>query len=121
MKAPANEWAGKGVQVNGIAPGYMNTDSTEPWAGRLGASGAEALLHSERQHGQSRVAGESLRNDPLRSKAILERIPAGRRGGSGWKGQAQGRQRRRFGCTIVGGREAKEKIVAEMAIPDEML
>ena len=33
---------------------------TEPLAGRLGASGAEALLHSERQHGQSRVTGEPL-------------------------------------------------------------
>lgn len=51
VKALANEWAGKGVQVNGIAPGYMNTDNTE-----------------------------ALRNDPVRSKAILERIPAGRWG-----------------------------------------
>ena len=30
----------------------------EPLAGRLGASGAEALLNYERQHGQSRVTGE---------------------------------------------------------------
>lgn len=51
VKALANEWAGKGVQVNGIAPGYMNTDNTE-----------------------------ALRADPVRSKAILERIPAGRWG-----------------------------------------
>ena len=51
VKALANEWAGKGVQVNGIAPGYINTDNTE-----------------------------ALRNDPVRSKSILERIPAGRWG-----------------------------------------
>ena len=51
MKALANEWAGKGVQVNGIAPGYMDTDNTE-----------------------------ALRADPVRSKAIMERIPAGRWG-----------------------------------------
>lgn len=47
----ANEWAGKGVNVNAIAPGYIDTDNTE-----------------------------ALRNDPVRSKAILDRIPAGRWG-----------------------------------------
>lgn len=50
-KALANEWASKGVQVNAIAPGYMSTDNTE-----------------------------ALREDPVRSKSILERIPAGRWG-----------------------------------------
>ncbi|MEM6428511.1 MAG: 2-dehydro-3-deoxy-D-gluconate 5-dehydrogenase KduD [Deinococcota bacterium] len=50
-KALANEWAAKGVQVNAIAPGYIATDNTE-----------------------------ALRNDPVRQKAILERIPAGRWG-----------------------------------------
>lgn len=50
-KALANEWAGKGVNVNAIAPGYIATDNTE-----------------------------ALRNDPDRYKAILERIPAGRWG-----------------------------------------
>lgn len=49
IKALANEWAGKGVNVNGIAPGYVATDNTE-----------------------------ALRNDPVRSKSILDRIPAGR-------------------------------------------
>lgn len=51
IKALANEWAGKGVNVNGIAPGYINTDNTE-----------------------------ALRNDPVRNKSILDRIPAGRWG-----------------------------------------
>lgn len=50
-KALANEWAGKGVNVNAIAPGYIVTDNTE-----------------------------ALRNDPVRYNAILERIPAGRWG-----------------------------------------
>lgn len=50
-KALANEWASKGVQVNAIAPGYMATDNTE-----------------------------ALRNDPVRSSQILDRIPAGRWG-----------------------------------------
>lgn len=50
-KALANEWAPKGVNVNAVAPGYIDTDNTE-----------------------------ALRNDPDRSKAILERIPAGRWG-----------------------------------------
>lgn len=50
-KALANEWASKGVNVNAIAPGYIDTDNTE-----------------------------ALRNDHARSKAILERIPAGRWG-----------------------------------------
>lgn len=50
-KALANEWAGKGVNVNAIAPGYIATDNTE-----------------------------ALRNDAARSKSILERIPAGRWG-----------------------------------------
>jgi 2-deoxy-D-gluconate 3-dehydrogenase len=49
--ALANEWAGQGVNVNAIAPGYISTDNTE-----------------------------ALRNDPDRSQAILARIPAGRWG-----------------------------------------
>jgi 2-deoxy-D-gluconate 3-dehydrogenase len=50
-RALANEWAAKGINVNAIAPGYMATDNTE-----------------------------ALRNDPQRSRQILERIPAGRWG-----------------------------------------
>jgi 2-dehydro-3-deoxy-D-gluconate 5-dehydrogenase len=53
-KALANEWAAKGINVNAIAPGYMATDNTE-----------------------------ALRNDPVRSRQILERIPAGRWGEPG--------------------------------------
>jgi 2-deoxy-D-gluconate 3-dehydrogenase len=52
-KALANEWAGKGINVNAIAPGYMSTDNTE-----------------------------ALRNDEVRNRQILERIPAGRWGTS---------------------------------------
>lgn len=51
VKALANEWASKGVNVNGIAPGYISTDNTE-----------------------------ALRKDEARSKSILDRIPAGRWG-----------------------------------------
>jgi len=47
----ANEWAKYNINVNAIAPGYMATDNTAP-----------------------------LRADADRSKAILERIPAGRWG-----------------------------------------
>jgi 2-dehydro-3-deoxy-D-gluconate 5-dehydrogenase len=50
-KALANEWAGSGVNVNAVAPGYIATDNTT-----------------------------ALRADPVRSKQILERIPAGRWG-----------------------------------------
>ena len=49
--ALSNEWAGKGVNVNAIAPGYISTDNTE-----------------------------ALRADPVRSSQILARIPAGRWG-----------------------------------------
>jgi 2-dehydro-3-deoxy-D-gluconate 5-dehydrogenase len=49
--ALANEWAGKGVNVNAIAPGYMVTDNTS-----------------------------ALRADKGRSEQILARIPAGRWG-----------------------------------------
>ena len=47
----ANEWASKGINVNAVAPGYIETNNTE-----------------------------ALRNDPDRSAAILGRIPAGRWG-----------------------------------------
>jgi 2-deoxy-D-gluconate 3-dehydrogenase len=50
-RALANEWAGHGVNVNAIAPGYIATDNTRP-----------------------------LRDQPERNRAILERIPAGRWG-----------------------------------------
>jgi 2-deoxy-D-gluconate 3-dehydrogenase len=50
-KAFANEWAAKGINVNAIAPGYMETDNTE-----------------------------ALRANPERSRQIMERIPAARWG-----------------------------------------
>ncbi|MFD7609281.1 SDR family oxidoreductase [Streptomyces mirabilis] len=50
-KALANEWAPRGVNVNAIAPGYIATDNTQ-----------------------------ALQDDPQRSRAILDRIPAGRWG-----------------------------------------
>jgi len=53
-RAFANEWAAKGINVNAIAPGYMATDNTT-----------------------------ALRNDQLRGRQILERIPAGRWGEPG--------------------------------------
>lgn len=51
VKALANEWAPHGVNVNGIVPGYIATDNTA-----------------------------ALREDPERSRQILERIPADRWG-----------------------------------------
>jgi len=50
-KALANEWAGKGVNVNAIAPGYIATDNTQ-----------------------------ALQDDADRAEAILARIPQGRWG-----------------------------------------
>lgn len=50
-KALSNEWGGRGVNVNAIVPGYIATDNTQ-----------------------------ALQDDPDRSAAILERIPAGRWG-----------------------------------------
>ncbi|MEK5059297.1 2-dehydro-3-deoxy-D-gluconate 5-dehydrogenase KduD [Paenibacillus shunpengii] len=50
-KALANEWAGKGIQVNAIAPGYMVTNNTQ-----------------------------QIRDDENRYKDITARIPAGRWG-----------------------------------------
>jgi len=50
-KALANEWAGLGVNVNAIAPGYIATDNTK-----------------------------ALRDDPVRNRSIVDRIPAGRWG-----------------------------------------
>jgi 2-dehydro-3-deoxy-D-gluconate 5-dehydrogenase len=48
----ANEWAGRGINVNAVAPGYIETNNTE-----------------------------AIRADEDRSRSILERIPAGRWGG----------------------------------------
>ncbi|WP_026924899.1 SDR family oxidoreductase [Glycomyces arizonensis] len=53
-RALANEWTARGVTVNAIAPGYIATDNTQ-----------------------------ALQDDPDRSRAILERIPAGRWGRPG--------------------------------------
>jgi 2-deoxy-D-gluconate 3-dehydrogenase len=50
-KLLANEWAAKGINVNAVAPGYIETNNTE-----------------------------ALRADANRNRAILERIPAGRWG-----------------------------------------
>jgi 2-deoxy-D-gluconate 3-dehydrogenase len=50
-KALANEWAARGINVNALAPGYIRTDNNT-----------------------------ALQNDPVRSRQILERIPAGRWG-----------------------------------------
>jgi 2-deoxy-D-gluconate 3-dehydrogenase len=51
VRAFGNEWGNKGVCVNGIAPGYIATNNTQ-----------------------------ALREDPERSKSILDRIPVGRWG-----------------------------------------
>ena len=50
-RALCNEWAAKGINVNGIAPGYMETNNTK-----------------------------QIRDDQNRNDAILERIPQGRWG-----------------------------------------
>lgn len=50
-KALSNEWAGLGINVNAIAPGYIATDNTK-----------------------------ALRDDPDRYRSIVDRIPAGRWG-----------------------------------------
>jgi 2-deoxy-D-gluconate 3-dehydrogenase len=51
IKALSNEWSGRGVQVNGLAPGYIATDNTQ-----------------------------ALQDDAVRNQEILTRIPAGRWG-----------------------------------------
>ncbi|MCE5271849.1 SDR family oxidoreductase [bacterium] len=48
-RALANEWAGRGLTVNALAPGYVRTEVTA-----------------------------ALQADPLRNRQILERIPQGR-------------------------------------------
>lgn len=53
-RALANEWAGLGINVNAIAPGYFETNNTA-----------------------------ALRADPVREPQILARIPAGRWGEPG--------------------------------------
>jgi 2-deoxy-D-gluconate 3-dehydrogenase len=50
-KLLANEWAGKGINVNAIAPGYVRTDATQ-----------------------------ALQDDPVRNVRLMSRIPAGRWG-----------------------------------------
>jgi 2-deoxy-D-gluconate 3-dehydrogenase len=46
VRAFSNEWAAKGINVNGIAPGYIATDNTA-----------------------------ALQADPDRTRALMERIP----------------------------------------------
>ena len=51
VRAFSNEWAAKGINVNGIAPGYIATDNTA-----------------------------ALQADPDRTRALMDRIPANRWG-----------------------------------------
>ena len=51
VRAFSNEWADKGINVNGIAPGYIATDNTA-----------------------------ALQTDPDRKRLLMERIPVGRWG-----------------------------------------
>ena len=49
VRAFANEWAARGVNVNAVAPGYVETDNTA-----------------------------ALRADPERTRQLMDRVPAGR-------------------------------------------
>ena len=53
-KALANEWAGRNVQVNAIAPGYIATDNTDGAARRSGAQSGDSGAHSGGPLGRSR-------------------------------------------------------------------
>ena len=105
-KALANEWAPRGVNVNAIAPGYIDTDNTQ-----------------------------ALRDDPTRSRQILERIPAGalgparghrRRGGLPRLRRRRLRARRRPAgrrrlARAVNGlpeRLARDRVIAVLSVPD---
>ena len=74
-KALANEWASHGINVNAIAPGYMQTDNTK-----------------------------ALREDPQRNRQITERIPAGTLGHAGRRRRAprcSSRRRPPITCTAT--------------------
>ncbi len=45
VMALSNEWAGKGVNVNGIAPGYVATDNNPSTAGRPGSIQSDPRAH----------------------------------------------------------------------------
>jgi 2-deoxy-D-gluconate 3-dehydrogenase len=68
VKSFSNGWAAKGVNVNAIAPGYISTDV------RTSQTGDMTGINTDRQMNEALIA------DPVRSKQILERIPAGRWG-----------------------------------------
>ncbi len=53
-KALANEWAGKGVQVNAIAPGYIRTDNTQALQDNPGTQQGDPRAHPGRPLGRSR-------------------------------------------------------------------
>ena len=52
-KALANEWAGSGVNVNAIAPGYMVTDNTAALRADPDALPSDSRTHSRRPLGRS--------------------------------------------------------------------
>ena len=78
-KALANEWAAHGINVNAIAPGYMETDNTAALRADADARAPDRRAHSGRPLGPARGPGRRGRVPGVGGVGLRPRPRAGRR------------------------------------------
>ncbi len=87
-KALANEWAGKGVNVNAIAPGYIHTDNTAALAANPDAQPPDPRAHPGRRAGASPPISAAPPCSSRRAPATTSAATCWWSTAAGWDGDA---------------------------------